>query len=179
MANDWTFWLQVMNLALVAVTLLAALVVTGAVGWELWARRERKAHAADCLDAELWAMSRADLHTLSVPGLGLTISSMVPRNLVQDPSSCGPVQGVAAPRFPRRARLAEKVAHQRKTACLQCRKPAGFAATESLRAPIRPPRARRRHAWSTRKYLQAACRRSRSIPEFDRAFRWVRWYPLE
>ncbi len=40
MANDWTFWLQVMNLALVAVTLLAALVVTGAVGWELWARRE-------------------------------------------------------------------------------------------------------------------------------------------
>jgi len=74
MANDWTFWLQVMNLALVAVTLLAALVVTGAVGWELWARREHKARAADTLDAELWAMSRADLHTLSVPGLGLTMA---------------------------------------------------------------------------------------------------------
>jgi len=65
MANDWTFWLQVMNLALVAVTLLAVLVVTGAVGWELWARREHKARAADSLDAELWAMSRADSHTLS------------------------------------------------------------------------------------------------------------------
>jgi hypothetical protein len=60
MANDWTFWLQVMNLALVAVTVLAALVVTGAV--------------ADSLDAEMWAMSRADLHTLSVPGLGLTMA---------------------------------------------------------------------------------------------------------
>jgi hypothetical protein len=74
MANDWTFWLQVMNLALVAVTLLAVLVVTGAVGWELWTRRERKARAADSLDAELWAMSRADSHTLSVPGLGLTMA---------------------------------------------------------------------------------------------------------
>jgi hypothetical protein len=74
MANDWTFWLQVMNLALVAVTLLAVLVVTGAVGWELWARREHKARAADSLDAELWAMSRADSHTLSVPGLGLTMA---------------------------------------------------------------------------------------------------------
>jgi hypothetical protein len=74
MANDWTFWLQVMNLALVAVTVLAALVMTGAVGWELWARREHKADAADSLDAEMWAMSRADLHTLSVPGLGLTMA---------------------------------------------------------------------------------------------------------
>jgi hypothetical protein len=74
MANDWTFWLQVMNLALVAITVLAGLVVTGAVGWELWARREHKARAADSLDAELWAMSRADLHTLSVPGLGLTMA---------------------------------------------------------------------------------------------------------
>lgn len=73
MANDWTFWLQVMNLGLVAVTLLAALVVTGAVGWELWARREHKAPAAASLE-ELWAMSRADLHTLSVPGLGLTMA---------------------------------------------------------------------------------------------------------
>jgi len=73
MANDWTFWLQVMNLGLVAVTLLAALVVTGAVGWELWARREHKAPAAASLE-ELWAMSRGDLHTLSVPGLGLTMA---------------------------------------------------------------------------------------------------------
>ncbi|MGD0507203.1 MAG: hypothetical protein ABSA27_05370 [Terriglobales bacterium] len=74
MANDWTFWLQVMNLALVAVTVLAALVVTGAVGWELWNRKEHRAHVADSLDAEMWAMSRADLHTLSVPGLGLTMA---------------------------------------------------------------------------------------------------------
>ena len=72
MANDWTFWLQVMNLALVAVTLLAAIVVTGAVGWELWARKEHKAPVADSLE-RLWAMS-PDLHTLSVPGLGLTMA---------------------------------------------------------------------------------------------------------
>lgn len=73
MANDWTFWLQVMNLALVAVTVLAALVVTGAVGWELWIRREHRARATDSLE-ELWAMPRVDLHTLSVPGLGLTMA---------------------------------------------------------------------------------------------------------
>jgi len=74
MARDWTFWLQVMNLALVAVTVLAALLVTGAVGWELWARRGHKAHSADSLDAEMWAMSPADLHSLSVPGLGFTMA---------------------------------------------------------------------------------------------------------
>lgn len=74
MASDWTFWLQVMNLALVAVTVLAALLVTGAVGWELWARRGHKAHAVDRLDAEMWAMSPADLHSLSVPGLGFTMA---------------------------------------------------------------------------------------------------------
>ena len=45
-----------------------------AVGWELWERRTHKARAAGTLDAELWAMSRADLHTLSVPGLGLTMA---------------------------------------------------------------------------------------------------------
>jgi hypothetical protein len=63
-----------MNLALVAVTVLAALVVIGAVGWELRARRERRAHVPDGLDAEMWAMCRTDLHTLSVPGLGLTVA---------------------------------------------------------------------------------------------------------
>ncbi len=74
MASDWTFWLQVMNLALVAVTVLAGLLVTSAVGWELWARRHHKAHVADSLDAEMWAMVPADLHSLSVPGLGLTMA---------------------------------------------------------------------------------------------------------
>ena len=74
MASDWTFWLQVMNLALVAVTVLAALVVTGAVGLELWARRSHKAPVADSLDREMWAMSPVDLHSLSVPGLGFTMA---------------------------------------------------------------------------------------------------------
>ena len=45
----------------------------------------------------------------------------------------------------------------RKTACPQCRKSAGSAANASWRAPIRPLRARRKHAWSRGKYLQAAC----------------------
>jgi hypothetical protein len=74
MANDWTFWLQITNLVLVVVTVLAALVVTSAVGWELWARRAHKTRTANSLDAEMWAMSRADFHTLSVPGLGLTMA---------------------------------------------------------------------------------------------------------
>src|ERR1700687_441408 len=73
MANDWTFLLQVMNLALVAGTLLAAHVVTGAVSCELCIRREHRARATDSLE-ERWAMPRVDLHTLSVPGLGLTMA---------------------------------------------------------------------------------------------------------
>jgi hypothetical protein len=72
--ENWVFWLQVMNLALVAVTLLAVLVVTGAVAWELLARRVRKARETDNLDAEMWAMLHAESHTLSVPGLGLTMA---------------------------------------------------------------------------------------------------------
>jgi hypothetical protein len=75
MADDWTFWLQVMNCALVGVTLLAALSVVGAVGVELLPRWRHKAGKADdSLDAELQAMLRADTHTLSVTGLGLTMA---------------------------------------------------------------------------------------------------------
>ncbi|MGA2964768.1 MAG: hypothetical protein ABSD64_01055 [Terriglobales bacterium] len=74
MAKDWTFWLQMTNLVLVLVTVLAGLVVTSAVGWELWIRRANKARAARSLDTEMWAMSRRDFHTFSVPGLGLTMA---------------------------------------------------------------------------------------------------------
>jgi len=62
------------NLVLVLVTVLAALVVTSAVGWDLWTRWASKARAAGRLDAKRWTMSPADVHTLSVPGLGLTMA---------------------------------------------------------------------------------------------------------
>jgi hypothetical protein len=73
-AENWVFWLNVTNLALGIVTLLAMLAVLGAVGWELLARRVRKARETDNLDAEMWAMLHAESHTLSVPGLGLTMA---------------------------------------------------------------------------------------------------------
>ncbi len=73
MANDWTFWLQLMNMAFVLISVLSALVVVVAVGMELLPRA-RKARKASSLDAELQAMLRADTHTLSVPGLGFTMA---------------------------------------------------------------------------------------------------------
>lgn len=72
--ENWVFWLNVTNLALGIITFLAILVVLGAVGWEMLARRVRKAREIDNLDAEMWAMLHAESHTLSVPGLGLTMA---------------------------------------------------------------------------------------------------------
>jgi len=72
--NNWTFWLNMTNLALGIVTILALVLVFGAVGWELvarWARRAREMHR---IDAELGAMYHAESHTISVPGLGLTMA---------------------------------------------------------------------------------------------------------
>ena len=38
-AENWTFWLNMTNFALGIVTLLALLVVFGAVGWDLLVRK--------------------------------------------------------------------------------------------------------------------------------------------
>ena len=71
--ENWTFWLNMTNLALGVITALALLVVASAVGWELLARR-RQARETDTFDEELRALWRTDSHTFSVPELGLTMA---------------------------------------------------------------------------------------------------------
>jgi len=71
--ENWTFWLNMTNIALGVITVLALLVVVGAVGWDLLARGVRKAREAHSLGADLRAML-AESHTLSVPELGLTMA---------------------------------------------------------------------------------------------------------
>jgi len=85
MAGDnWTFWLNMTNFALGIVTLLAVLVVVGAVSWDLffmWLHRVRTGDAVDLsrinlqrLMAEVRSGWGTDAHTLPVPGLGLTMA---------------------------------------------------------------------------------------------------------
>ncbi|MGC1452537.1 MAG: hypothetical protein WA830_21110 [Candidatus Sulfotelmatobacter sp.] len=78
-AENWTFWLNMTNFALGIITLLALLVVFGAVGWDLLVRKVDQAREADSfdlsnIDAELRAMLHGGSHSLSVPGLGLTMA---------------------------------------------------------------------------------------------------------
>jgi len=82
--ENWTFWLNMTNFALGLVTLLAVLVVVGAVSWDLffmWLHKVRTGDAVDVghinmqrLMAEVRAGWGADAHSLPVPGLGLTMA---------------------------------------------------------------------------------------------------------
>jgi len=82
--EDWTFWFNMTNFALGIITLLAVLVVFAAVGWDLmvlWLHKTRKTDNIDVctvdmdsVTADLRARWRADPHSLSVPGLGLTMA---------------------------------------------------------------------------------------------------------
>ena len=74
--ENWTMWLNITNFALGLVTLVALLVVFLAVGWDLMASKVKHARAGIDLrniDAELQAMLHGS-HSLSVPGLGLTMA---------------------------------------------------------------------------------------------------------
>jgi hypothetical protein len=69
-------WLNITNFALGLVTLVALLVVCFAVGWDLLVRKVGRSAQVD-----LNNIDRADLrallqgsHSLSVPGLGLTMA---------------------------------------------------------------------------------------------------------
>jgi len=75
---DWsdpqTLWLNLTNLALGIVALLAVMAVAGAVAWELVLKR-RRAHAMAGMDAELRAvLDESSPHFLPVPELGLTMA---------------------------------------------------------------------------------------------------------
>lgn len=82
--ENWTLWLNITNFALGIVTLLAVLVVAGAVSWDLffmWLHKVRTGDSADIrginmerLMAEVRAGWGTDPHSLSVPGLGLTMA---------------------------------------------------------------------------------------------------------
>lgn len=68
--DDWVFWLNVTNIALGIVVLLAVLIVAYALVWEFLSRY-KKSHNVANLDEELAAM----LHDgRSVPGLGVTMA---------------------------------------------------------------------------------------------------------
>jgi hypothetical protein len=76
--ENWTFWLNMTNFALGIITVLAMLVVFGAVGWDLLVRkvdtaRERGKLDLTTLDGELRAMLQGS-HSLYEPGLGLTMA---------------------------------------------------------------------------------------------------------
>lgn len=76
--ENWTFWLNMTNFALGLVTVLALLVVFAAVGWDFVMRRVHGTHAEETdlnsIDADVRAMLYGGSHSLSVPGLGLTMA---------------------------------------------------------------------------------------------------------
>lgn len=69
---DWTYWLQMMNLAMVAVVVLAGLTVVVAVVMDLQAKRVRQEGKARSMNEEVSPMFSA--HHISVPELGLTMA---------------------------------------------------------------------------------------------------------
>lgn len=72
--KDWTFWLMMTNYALALITAAALLLVAGAVGWEIVAKRAQRARNIHGVEAEWQAMQHAGAHGLSVPGLGFTMA---------------------------------------------------------------------------------------------------------
>ena len=74
--ENWTMWLNVTNFALGIVTLIALLVVFFAVGWDLLLRKVKALARIDLrnIDADLQAQLHGGSHSLSVPGLGLTMA---------------------------------------------------------------------------------------------------------
>jgi uncharacterized membrane protein len=71
--ENWIFWLQMTNLAMGVIILLAVIPVFGSVVWEV-AKRARKAHESKHLESDLRTLFAPDVHTLSVPELGLTMA---------------------------------------------------------------------------------------------------------
>lgn len=81
--ENWTMWLNITNFALGIVTLLAVVVVAGAVSWDLlfmWLRKARTGDVADIRDVNMQRLMAevregwGDAHSFSVPGLGLTMA---------------------------------------------------------------------------------------------------------
>jgi len=70
---DWVFWLNVTNIALGVVVVLAVLLVAYGIIWELAIRHKK--HGLHDVDQEMQAMLHNEFsHSLSVPELGLTMA---------------------------------------------------------------------------------------------------------
>lgn len=72
-SRDWTFWLMMTNYALALVTVIAVILVAGAVGWDLIVKKAHQVHTIENVDADWGALLRSP-HSFSVPGLGLTMA---------------------------------------------------------------------------------------------------------
>jgi hypothetical protein len=77
--ENWTFWFNMTNFALGMITVLALAVVFGAVGLDLLVRKAPKPRAVNAADlervgAEIDSWFKAGPHSLTVPGLGLTMA---------------------------------------------------------------------------------------------------------
>ncbi len=71
---DWVFWLNVTNIALGVIVVLALLLVAYGVVWELVIRHKKQAGVRD-RDGEMQAMLHNEFaHSLAVPELGLTMA---------------------------------------------------------------------------------------------------------
>lgn len=72
--ENWTLWLNITNFALGLVTLVALLVVSLSVGWDLMTRKA-KSPAVDLrnIDADLKALLHGS-HSFTVPEFGLTMA---------------------------------------------------------------------------------------------------------
>jgi len=72
--DDWVFWLNLTNIALGLVVVLAVLVTAYGLVWELVSRRKKR-HSLANMDQELNVMMRGEFaHGLPVPGLGMTMA---------------------------------------------------------------------------------------------------------
>ena len=70
--ENWTFWLQMTNLAMGLIILLAVVPVFGSAVWEV-TKRARKAQESK-IDSELRTLFAPGAHTLSDSELGLTMA---------------------------------------------------------------------------------------------------------
>ena len=72
--DDWVFWLNVTNIALGVVVLLGVLLVAYALVWEFVSKYKKSRRVANPAE-ELRAMLQDEFaHSLSVPGLGVTMA---------------------------------------------------------------------------------------------------------
>jgi hypothetical protein len=73
LSQDWTFWLMMTNYALALVTVLAVILVVGAVSWDVIVKRVRRVHTIETVHAD-WETLLRSPHSFDVPGLGLTMA---------------------------------------------------------------------------------------------------------